>query len=125
MDVKVNIFLTSALVGGEWSASRFGRFTPGEGAPTTHWIGGRVDPRTVLDDMEKRKFLAQPGLILRPHHRPAHSQLLYQLCYPGFMFVVLIAIIVKFLSHNIYNIKSTSRMHTENSVDKFDNSYLQ
>jgi hypothetical protein len=32
--------LTSALVGGEWSASRPGRFTPG-----THSIGGCVGPR--------------------------------------------------------------------------------
>jgi hypothetical protein len=30
--------LTSALDGGEWSASRPGRFTPRERAPGTHWI---------------------------------------------------------------------------------------
>jgi hypothetical protein len=40
--------LTSALVGGEWSASRPCRFTPG-----TRFIGGWVDPRAGLDDMEK------------------------------------------------------------------------
>jgi hypothetical protein len=34
----------SALEGGEWSASRPGRFTPRERAPGTHWIGGRVGP---------------------------------------------------------------------------------
>jgi hypothetical protein len=28
----MHVFLTSALVGGDWSASRPGRFTPGEGA---------------------------------------------------------------------------------------------
>jgi hypothetical protein len=39
--------MTSALVGGEWSASRPGRFTPWERAPGIHWIGGWVDPRTV------------------------------------------------------------------------------
>jgi hypothetical protein len=38
VDVKIHIFLTSALVGGEWSASRPGRFTPGERAPGTHCI---------------------------------------------------------------------------------------
>jgi hypothetical protein len=43
MDVKTHIFLFSALVGGEWSPSRLGRFTPG-----TNWIG---------DDVEKRKFI--------------------------------------------------------------------
>jgi hypothetical protein len=34
--------LTSALEGGEWLASRPGRFTPRERAPCTHWIGGCV-----------------------------------------------------------------------------------
>jgi hypothetical protein len=43
------IFLTSALDGGEWSASRTGRFTPRERAPDTHWIGGWVGPRAGLD----------------------------------------------------------------------------
>jgi hypothetical protein len=40
VDIYIHIFLTSALAGGEWSASRPGRFTPGERAPGTHWIGG-------------------------------------------------------------------------------------
>jgi hypothetical protein len=44
-----NHSLTSALNGGEWSASRPGRFTPRERAPGTHWIGGWVGPRAVLD----------------------------------------------------------------------------
>jgi hypothetical protein len=48
VDVWINIFLTSALTGGELSASRLGRFTPG-----THWIGSWVDPRASLDDVEK------------------------------------------------------------------------
>jgi hypothetical protein len=48
-----HFFLTSALVGGEWSASRPGRFTPEERAPGTHWIGGWVDPRASLDEIEK------------------------------------------------------------------------
>jgi hypothetical protein len=45
--------LTSALVGGEWSASRLGRFTSEERAPGTHCIGGWVDPRDGLDHVEK------------------------------------------------------------------------
>jgi hypothetical protein len=69
--------MTSALAGGEWSALRFGRFTPGEGAPDTHWIGGWVGPRAGLDDVEKRKFFALPGLEHRPFDRPACSQSLY------------------------------------------------
>jgi hypothetical protein len=40
-------FLTSALHGGEWSASLPGRFTPRERAPGTHWIGGWVGPRAI------------------------------------------------------------------------------
>jgi hypothetical protein len=58
--------MTSTLVGGDWSASRPGCFTPGEIAPGTHWIGGWVGPRTGLDDEGKRKFLTLPGLELQP-----------------------------------------------------------
>jgi hypothetical protein len=32
-------FFTSAVAGGEWSASHSGRFTPGERAPGIDWIG--------------------------------------------------------------------------------------
>jgi hypothetical protein len=50
-------FLTSALDGGKWSASRPCRFTPEESAPATHWIGDWVGPRFGLEDVEKRKTL--------------------------------------------------------------------
>jgi hypothetical protein len=73
VDVWIQIFLTSALVGGEWSASRPGRFTPRE---STHWIGGL---RAGLDDEEKRKFLTLPGLEHRTLGRPACSPSLYWL----------------------------------------------
>jgi hypothetical protein len=53
MGAQIHIFLNSALAGGEWSASRPGRFTPGERTPRTHWIGGWVNSRAGLDDMEK------------------------------------------------------------------------
>jgi len=33
-----------ALDGAEWSASRFGRFTPGERVLGGHWLGGWVGP---------------------------------------------------------------------------------
>jgi hypothetical protein len=37
VDVYIDtLFLTSALVEGEWSVSRTGRFTPGQRAPGTH-----------------------------------------------------------------------------------------
>jgi hypothetical protein len=81
----IHIFLTSALAGGEWSASRPCRLTPGETARGTHWIGGWVDPRAGLDDV-KRKSLTLPGLELRPLGRPVRRQSLYRLRYPGFSF---------------------------------------
>jgi hypothetical protein len=64
MDVQIHIFLTSALVGGEWSASFPGRFTFEERAPGTHWIGIWMDPRAGMDDVEKRKFMILPRLEL-------------------------------------------------------------
>jgi hypothetical protein len=74
VDVEIHIFLTSALVGGEWSASRPGRFIPGERVPGNHWIGGWVDPRAGLHEVEKRKFFTLPGLKLLPLDRLARSQ---------------------------------------------------
>jgi hypothetical protein len=47
--------LTSAL-DGVWSASRPGRFIPRERDPGTHWIGGWVGPRAVLEAVVKRKI---------------------------------------------------------------------
>jgi hypothetical protein len=66
MDAQIDISLTLTLAGCEWSASSLGRFTLGERAPVIHWIGGWVDPRVGLDDLEKRTFLTLPGLELRP-----------------------------------------------------------
>jgi hypothetical protein len=40
-------------------------------------------PPAGPDDVEKRKFLILPGLELRPLGRPARSQSLYRLRYPG------------------------------------------
>jgi hypothetical protein len=47
------IFLTSALVGEEWSASSSCRFTPGESGPDTLYIRDWAGPTAGLDDMEK------------------------------------------------------------------------
>jgi hypothetical protein len=77
MDVYIYVFLTSALVGGELSASRLGRFTFGERAPGTHWIGGWVTPESVWT--LGRKSLALLGFELRPLGHPARSQSLYRL----------------------------------------------
>jgi hypothetical protein len=66
VDIYIHIFLSSTLVGGESSASRPCRFTPGETAPGTHWMGTRAS----LEHMEKRKFLTLPELEVRPLGRP-------------------------------------------------------
>jgi hypothetical protein len=44
--------LTSALEGGEWSASCPCRFTIGETAAGTHWTGGSVGPKADLDAVQ-------------------------------------------------------------------------
>jgi hypothetical protein len=56
VEVYFQAFLTSALDGGEWSASRPGRFTPRERTARIHWIGGWVGPRAVLDAVVERKI---------------------------------------------------------------------
>jgi hypothetical protein len=53
MDVYTNVFLTSILVGSEWSASRRDRFVPEERAAGIRWIGCWVGPRDGLDAVEK------------------------------------------------------------------------
>jgi hypothetical protein len=55
VDIYIHIFLTSAL-GGEWSASRPGRFDL-----DTHWIGGLVDRRAGMIDVESKKNLDPTG----------------------------------------------------------------
>jgi hypothetical protein len=70
------VFLTSALDGSEWSASLPGRFTPGERALSTHWIGRWVGHREFLDDVVRTKFLPLPGLKLglqSPYRLSYHS----------------------------------------------------
>jgi hypothetical protein len=53
VDVYTHIFLTSALVRGECSASCPSRFNSGERVPGIHWIGGWVGLRAGLDEIEK------------------------------------------------------------------------
>jgi hypothetical protein len=55
-EVIAQRFLTSTLAGDELSASRPGRFTTGERAPGSHWLGGSVGPRACLEAVEKRKI---------------------------------------------------------------------
>jgi prepilin signal peptidase PulO-like enzyme (type II secretory pathway) len=71
--------LTSELDGGEWSASRHGRFTPRERVPGTHWIGGWVGPRAFLNAVVNRK-IPSPHRTLEPR---SSSPALYRLSYRG------------------------------------------
>jgi hypothetical protein len=82
VDVQIHVFLTSALVGGEWTASHRGCFIPEERAPCTHWIGDWVGLKAGLDAAEERTFLILLGLELRTLGHPARSQSLYRLSYP-------------------------------------------
>jgi hypothetical protein len=47
VEVQLHEFLTSALDGGEWSASDPGRFIPRERAPDTHWTEAGWAPEPV------------------------------------------------------------------------------
>jgi hypothetical protein len=58
--------LTSALVGGEWSASRLGCFIPGKTAAGAQRIGW-VNPRDSLDTLERIKVPCHlPGIECWP-----------------------------------------------------------
>jgi hypothetical protein len=81
VDVQIHIFLTSALVGGECALHAPAALTAGERAPGTHLIGGCVDRRAGVDDVEKRKLLTISGLEPRILGRPARSQSLHRLRY--------------------------------------------
>ena len=70
--------MTTALEGGERSASHLGRFLPWE-RPGTHCTGGWMGPRGGLDRYEKSR---PPTGIRSPDH-PVRSQSLYRLRYPA------------------------------------------
>jgi hypothetical protein len=71
------LFLTSVLEGGVWSASRSGRLYPRE-RPGTYCTGGWVGPEAGLDRCGK----SRPTGIRSPD-LPARSESLYRLRYPG------------------------------------------
>jgi hypothetical protein len=69
-------FSTSALYGGELSASCPGRFTHGVTVPNTYFIGVWVGPKSWSGRCEGEKILLLPGI---EPGRPARSPLLYLL----------------------------------------------
>jgi hypothetical protein len=58
---KIYVFFTSAMVGGEWSASCHGRIVPGKEPTVLIRLGG---PVTGLDGAEKGEVLMLRGLEL-------------------------------------------------------------
>jgi hypothetical protein len=60
VNVFIYVFLTSALVRGEWSASRPGPFTPEKEPPVPIEREVFVAPRTGLDVKERKEFLPIP-----------------------------------------------------------------
>jgi hypothetical protein len=59
-------FLASALDGGEWTALRSGRVTPGERPPGSHWIGAERATELVWALWRREKSWSLPGIQPRP-----------------------------------------------------------
>jgi len=53
--------LTSALDGGEWSASRPDRFTSRERDPDAHWLGGWMGPRAGMEAVVRTRTPDHPA----------------------------------------------------------------
>jgi hypothetical protein len=61
VEVQLHAFLTSALDGLEWLASRRGRFNPGERLPVTVSVWGCVGPRAGLNAVVLNKSRITPA----------------------------------------------------------------
>jgi hypothetical protein len=78
----MEFFFTSAIDGGEWSASRPYRVTPWERASGKDWIGGWVSPRTRLDTVERANRLLSFEYLLSIWHDRQHRNTYGQkVCY--------------------------------------------
>jgi hypothetical protein len=71
VEVQLHQFLTSALDGGEWSASRPGRFSLRERNPDTHWSLGGPQGWSVHDG-EQKNSQTLPALELPTIQPVAH-----------------------------------------------------
>jgi hypothetical protein len=92
--------LTSAVYGGEWSASYPGRLTSRERAPGIHCIGGRVGPRPGLDTVSKIK-IPSPRRESNPHH-PLVQPVAILTVLPR---LIIIIIIIKIIIIIIFTVK--------------------
>jgi hypothetical protein len=68
-----------------------------------------MDFRAGLADVENRKFLTLQGLELRPVRRPARSQSLYRLRYPGSIIIILLQLLLLLFYHLLSS--SSGRTH--------------
>jgi hypothetical protein len=95
------IFLTSSQDGGEWSASRPGRFTP-RGKSARYQFNRRLGgTQSQSGRRGEEKLLTLPGLELRTLGRPARGESLYRLRYPGSNNILKYEIILHFF-HRLY-----------------------
>jgi hypothetical protein len=87
-----------------------------------------VGPRAGLEVVEKRKFLILPRLELRPLGRPARSQSVYRLSYPGFLhiyihisatllIIIIIIIIIKNLLSKILKLSKSEQYRQLSASD--------
>jgi hypothetical protein len=74
VDIYIEVFVTSAQVGAEWSASHLRCFTTREAVSDTHSMV-QVGLRAGLNAVEQRKFFNLSELKLRSFGHPAHIQL--------------------------------------------------
>jgi hypothetical protein len=81
--VEIHIFLASALVGGEWSASRPCRFPPGKEPPVPILLEVGWTPEPVWTIWRSENIYLTGTRTSAPPGRPASSQSLYPLSYPG------------------------------------------
>jgi hypothetical protein len=82
-----HIFLTSALIGGEWLASLPCRGTPRRESPGIHRIRCWMGRKAGMDGTQKKKSLTLSGLEIRPIDRPARGLSLYRLRYRECVFL--------------------------------------
>jgi hypothetical protein len=80
VEVELHAFLTLALYGGEWSASRPGLFTPRERSPSTHCIGGPQSRPGVGGEEKNSQTLPGPEpLIIQPIAQRYTTELTYRM----------------------------------------------
>jgi hypothetical protein len=89
VEIQLHAFLTPAIDGGEWSASRSERFTQWK----CRWIGGLTDPLSYTSNSDfeiqgliLRSFIFQvhysahnspPLVLMQSHMSPVHALVLY------------------------------------------------